>query len=49
MRNYTPRELHRAVLLAVLLTALAVVALLDPSCEPRTGIPHPGPSRSITP
>lgn len=49
MRRYTPREMRSAMLLAVLLTAIAVVALLDPSCQPRTDIPHTGPSRSLAP
>ena len=49
MKSYTPRELRNAVLLAVVLTAVAVVALLDPSCQPRTDIPHSGPSRSLAP
>ena len=49
MRNYSPRELRNAVILAVLLTAIAVVALLDPSCQPRTDIQHSGTSRSIAP
>lgn len=30
----TPRELRLAVLLAVTLTAIAMMALLDPSCRP---------------
>lgn len=42
MRTYTPHELRNAVVMAVLLTALAVVALHDPSCQPPTDIPHSG-------
>lgn len=49
MRSYTPREVRNAVLLAVLLTVLAMVALLDPSCRPRPDIPHSGPTRSLAP
>lgn len=49
MRRYTYRELRSAVVLAVLLTALAVVALLDPSCHRQSEGPHAGPTRSILP
>jgi hypothetical protein len=49
MRSYTPRELRNAVLLAVVLTALGTVALLDPSCQPRTDTSHSGPSHSLSP
>jgi hypothetical protein len=48
MRSYTPREIRSAVLLAVVVTAIAMLALLDPSCQ-RTSSPHAGPSRSLAP
>lgn len=47
MKSYTPRDVRHAVLLAVLLTAVAMLALLDPSCQ-RSG-PRTGPSRSLAP
>ncbi len=49
MRSYTPRELRSAVIFAALLTAIAVIALLEPSCQLRTDFSHAGPSRSIAP
>ena len=47
MRTYTSRELRHAVLLAVALTALAMVALLDPTCRRSDGGHSTGPSRSL--
>ena len=35
MRRYSPRELRLAIALTALLTALAMLALLDPACRPR--------------
>lgn len=49
MRTYTPRELRLAVTIAVVLTAVVMFALLDPSCRPRRDVPHAGPSRSLAP
>lgn len=49
MKSYSPREMRTAVLVAVVLTAIAVVALFDPSCQPRTDVPHTGAVRSIVP
>lgn len=47
MKTYTPRQVRNAVLLAVLLTVVAMLALLDRSCE-RVGS-RTGPSRSLAP
>ncbi len=47
MRTYTPQELRHAVLLAVVLTAIAMAALLDPSCHRSDGGLATGPSRSL--
>lgn len=33
MRQYSTRELKKAVVLAVILTAIATMAVLDPSCR----------------
>ncbi len=49
MKSYTAREVRNAVLLAVMATAIAMVALLDPSCRPAPNKLHQGPSRSILP
>jgi hypothetical protein len=46
MKTYTPRELRSAIVLAVLLTVIVMLALMDPSCQPRTGLPQSGPLRS---
>ena len=48
MRRYTPQELRSAVVVAVVVTAIAVLALLDPSCRPRTDLPTSG-HHSIAP
>ena len=49
MQSYTRRDVIRAVALAMVLTAIGVIALLDPSCR-RTGEPDPGPpSRAVAP
>jgi hypothetical protein len=42
MRRYSSRELRTAILVTVLLTALAMVALLDRSCSrsPESGRAH---------
>lgn len=49
MKTYTARELRQAVLLAVVLTALITIALLDPTCRQPTDVPHTAPSRSLAP
>lgn len=49
MKTYTPRQLRQAVLLAVMLTALACLTLLDPSCQTRPGPAEHGPARSLAP
>jgi len=33
MKNPTPRDLRNAVVLAVIVTAVVVLALIDPSCR----------------
>jgi hypothetical protein len=49
MRSYTPREIRIAVLLTVVLTVFVTAALLDPSCQRRTDMPHTAPTRSLAP
>ncbi|MDB6093120.1 MAG: hypothetical protein JWM32_682 [Verrucomicrobia bacterium] len=47
MKNPTKRDVRNAVILAVVTTAIAMLALLDPSCHP---LHKPaGVSRSIAP
>lgn len=49
MRNYSPRELRSAIVLAVILTAVAIFAIADPSCRPQPDAPPTGPHRSLAP
>lgn len=49
MKRYTARELRHAVVLAVVVTAVVVVALLDPTCERHAKTTEPVPVRSIFP
>lgn len=49
MRSYTPGEVRSAVVLAVFVTAIVAIALLDPSCRREPGGPHDGPARSVSP
>ncbi len=45
----TPRDLRNAVLVAIVVTAVVTLALVDPSCRRRQDVPVGGPSRSIAP
>lgn len=47
--NPTPRDLRNAVLVAVVVTAVVTLALVDPSCRRRPDAPVTGPTRSIAP
>jgi hypothetical protein len=49
MRHYSPRELRLAIALTALLTALAMLALLDPSCRRRDETQPPHASRLLPP
>ena len=49
MKNPTPRDVRNAVFIAVVLTATAVLALLDPSCRRFNPSEKPGPTRSLAP
>lgn len=49
MDNLEPRDLRHAVVLAVLVTAIAMFALLDPSCQRVHDAAPSGPSRSTSP
>jgi len=50
MKDPTPRDLRNAVVITVIVTAIVMMALLDPSCRSRVGLPsQEGPSRSIHP
>ena len=42
-----PRDVRHAVILAVVLTAIAVVALLDPSCRHDDGTARGGSPKSL--
>jgi hypothetical protein len=49
MQNPTPRGLRNAVIITAIVAAVVTIALLDPSCRPRSDIPHEGPIRSLAP
>lgn len=49
MRNPTPRDVRRAVLLTAFVTAIVTIALLDPSCRRQDPPDHAGPTRSLSP
>lgn len=36
MKTLTPRDLRNAIVLTALLTTVAILALMDPSCRPAT-------------
>jgi hypothetical protein len=48
MKTLTPRDLRNAVLLTALITAVVMLALLDPSCRPAMP-PDNKPMRSTAP
>ncbi|MBL9203757.1 MAG: hypothetical protein JNN01_01630 [Opitutaceae bacterium] len=45
MKNPSPRDLRNAVVISVLLTAIVVLALFDPSCRRDPNTDPPGPTR----
>lgn len=47
--NLTPRDLRNAVLVTIVVTAVATLALVDPSCRRKQEAPAGGPTRSIAP
>ena len=49
MNQPTNRDVRNAVILAVLVTAVVMLALFDPSCSHRGYTPSHWPTRSIAP
>lgn len=47
--NPTPRDLRNAVLVAIVVTAVVTLALVDPSCRRNEEAPVSGPTHSVAP